>query len=335
MITENEKLLIRELSENDVNVIFEIYSDKEAMKYRGSKPFENIEEAYIMIDKVIENIKNGKEYRYAIVEKLSNELIGTFLITPITNKNCLIGCSIGKKNWRLGYGLEVMTLMSEYLANLKYKKIIGLIKKENIPSIRLVEKMQFKLIEQKKYPEFFKYEKNLNKSNQRSSLRKDNENFKMNSNIRIVPFKDLYQQEIELLIEAIGKEFSEPITTKSTNKKNFPPDLYLVAVIEKKVVGTISITRLENSNSVLRKMFLHENYRGQGIAELLLRNIINWCFGNNVNAIYLGTMTQFSRAQKFYEKHNFQTISIEQLPKDFPINPLDKLFYKHSLVHAI
>lgn len=36
MIIENEKLLIRELAENDVNVIFELYSDKEAMKFRGS-----------------------------------------------------------------------------------------------------------------------------------------------------------------------------------------------------------------------------------------------------------------------------------------------------------
>ncbi|MFV8357349.1 GNAT family N-acetyltransferase [Flavobacterium sp. XS1P32] len=162
MITENEKLLIRELSENDVNVIFELYSDKEAMKFRGSKPFENIEEAIIMIKKVIENIKSGTEFRYAIIEKMSNELIGTFLITPITSVICMVGCSIGKNYWRLGYGLEVMSLMSKYLENLEYEKIIGLIKKENIPSIKLVEKMQFKLIEQNEYPEFYKYEKEIN-----------------------------------------------------------------------------------------------------------------------------------------------------------------------------
>ena len=99
IITENEKLLIRELSKNDVNAIFEMYSDKEAMKYRGSKPFENIEEATIMIEKVIENIKNGTEYRYAIVEKRSNELIGTFLITPMTLKNCLVGAWSGNSFW--------------------------------------------------------------------------------------------------------------------------------------------------------------------------------------------------------------------------------------------
>ncbi|WP_395078075.1 GNAT family N-acetyltransferase [Flavobacterium sp.] len=158
MITENEKLLIRELTQNDVNVIFELYSDKEAMKFRGSKPFENIEEAILMIKKVTENIKNGTEYRYAIIEKLSNNLIGTYLITPITNLNCMVGCSIGKNYWRLGFGLEVMTLMLEYLKNLEFKHIIGLIKKENIPSIKLVEKMKFRLIEQTEYPEFYKYE---------------------------------------------------------------------------------------------------------------------------------------------------------------------------------
>ena len=54
-----------------------------------------------------------------------------------------------------------MTIMFEYLENLKYQKIIGLIKKENIPSIKLVEKMKFKLIEQTEYSEFYKYEKEI------------------------------------------------------------------------------------------------------------------------------------------------------------------------------
>ena len=162
MIIENEKLHIRELIENDVNVIFELYSDKEAMKFRGSKPFENIYEAKEMLKKVAENIKNGTEYRYGIIEKETSNLIGTYLITPITNIECMVGCSIGKKYWRLGYGIEVMILMSEYLRNLKYEKIVGLIKKENVPSIKLVEKMNFILIEQTEKPEFYKYEKEIN-----------------------------------------------------------------------------------------------------------------------------------------------------------------------------
>lgn len=166
-------------------------------------------------------------------------------------------------------------------------------------------------------------------------LWKKNETIMLNSKVQIIPFEVQYQQEIELLLESINKEFSEPISTNRITKSLLPPDLYLVAVAENKVVGTISITRLENRNSVLRKMFLHKNYRGQGIAELLLQNIVNWAFENNCKTIYLGTMTQFSTAQKFYEKHKFEKISIELLPKDFPINPIDSLFYKLNVIHSL
>ncbi|REG86293.1 GNAT family N-acetyltransferase [Winogradskyella sediminis] len=62
MITENTKITIRELTESDVKVIFELYSDKEAMKFRGSKPFESLKEAADMVKKVRENINNGTEY---------------------------------------------------------------------------------------------------------------------------------------------------------------------------------------------------------------------------------------------------------------------------------
>ena len=71
----------------------------------------------------------------------------------------MVGCSIGKKYWRLGYGIEVMLLMTEYLMKLNFEKLIGLIKKDNIPSIKLIEKLNYTLIKQTDRPEFYKYEK--------------------------------------------------------------------------------------------------------------------------------------------------------------------------------
>lgn len=153
------------------------------------------------------------------------------------------------------------------------------------------------------------------------------------NDIQIVLFEERHQPEVELLLESIGEEFPEPISTKNANRTTLPPDLYFVAVIENKVIGTISITRLEKDNAVLKKMFLNKNYRGQGVAALLLLNVLNWAKGNGINAIYLGTMTQFKAAQKFYEKHHFTMIGVEQLPLDFPINPIDSIFYKLDLVH--
>lgn len=164
---------------------------------------------------------------------------------------------------------------------------------------------------------------------------KENEKVYIGSSIQIIQFKEHYHQEIELLLSTIANEFSEPISSKSTNKSILTPDLYLLAIADNKVVGTISITQLSNNNSVLRKMFLHKNYRRIGIAELLLQKVINWGLDNNLKTIYLGTMSQFVTAQKFYEKHKFSKISIEQLPIDFPVNPIDSVFYKQNLIHSI
>lgn len=153
----------------------------------------------------------------------------------------------------------------------------------------------------------------------------------MNSKIQIVPYTEKYQQEVELLIKSIGEEFSEPISTSGECKKPFSTDRYFVAIKDHEVAGTISITRLEDGNSVLRRMFVHKNYRGQGLAARLLQEIVIWARGNNVDAIYLGTMTQFVGAQKFYEKQTFEKLDSEFLPKDFPINPIDSIYYKLNL----
>lgn len=155
------------------------------------------------------------------------------------------------------------------------------------------------------------------------------------SNINIIPFDSLHKQAIDQLMESIQVEFSEPISSNGNAKNILPPDLYLVALVGNKFAGTISITKLENNNAVLRKMFMHKEYRGHGIAAMLLQKIVNWSLENHVQTIYLGTMIQFLAAQKFYEKQHFVKITVEQLPPDFPINPIDSVFYKLKLKTTI
>jgi N-acetylglutamate synthase-like GNAT family acetyltransferase len=140
----------------------------------------------------------------------------------------------------------------------------------------------------------------------------------LNLPIQILPYQEEHQAKIDLLLESIAKEFNEPISTSNVAKSILVPDVYLVAMLQNQLIGTISITKLKNSNSVLRKMFLHKNYRGQGIAELLVQYVVDWANNNSLNSIYLGTMTQFSAAQKFYTKLNFVQIDKQQLPNDFP-----------------
>jgi hypothetical protein len=45
----------------------------------------------------------------------------------------------------------------------------------------------------------------------------------------------------------------------------------------------------------------------------------------------LGTMAQFKAAQRFYSKHGFQEVSLQTVPPDLPINPIDTLHYRLHL----
>ena len=153
--------------------------------------------------------------------------------------------------------------------------------------------------------------------------------------VDIIPFQDHHQADIDLLMTMVAKEFSDSIfspqskTIKevsllSTNK-------YWVALTNNTVIGTIGFTMLKNNIIALKRMFLREEFRGQGVSKTLLDTVINFAIDNKVSSIYLGTMTQFKAAQKFYEKHGFEEIPKAALPLDFPVNPVDTIFYRREL----
>ncbi|MDA2424244.1 GNAT family N-acetyltransferase, partial [Bacillus cereus] len=45
--------------------------------------------------------------------------------------------------------------------------------------------------------------------------------------------------------------------------------------------------------------------------------------------IYLGTTVKFLAAHRFYEKNGFESVSIDELPKNFPVLQVDKKFYRY------
>ena len=153
--------------------------------------------------------------------------------------------------------------------------------------------------------------------------------------VNIVPFEYHHQAEIDLLMTMIAKEFTDnifsPQSKTITEVSLLPTDKYWVACNKNTVIGTIGFSTLKNNNIVLKRMFLSKAFRGQGVAKTLLDTVINSAIDSRVSNIFLGTMTQFKTAQKFYEKYGFKNISSTVLPIDFPINPVDTIFYKREL----
>ncbi|MBU0769465.1 MAG: GNAT family N-acetyltransferase [Proteobacteria bacterium] len=161
----------------------------------------------------------------------------------------------------------------------------------------------------------------------------------MNSFIR--PFcMDDEQQVVNLIVSIQQREFNIPITAEDQPDLRNIPNYYQknrgnfwVALHNETVVGTISLLDIGNDQSALRKMFVHQHYRGpeKGTARSLLKTLLDWAKFKRLREIYLGTTPQFLAAHRFYEKNGFTEISKEGLPKTFPIMEVDTKFYKYEL----
>jgi N-acetylglutamate synthase-like GNAT family acetyltransferase len=154
----------------------------------------------------------------------------------------------------------------------------------------------------------------------------------------VIPYEKKYQQGIvDLILPIQQQEFGVPITI------NDQPDLqniasfymkgngnFWVAVDEEKVVGTIALVDIGNSQVALRKMFVHKDYRGKqkGAAQALIDTLFEWARNKQLQAVFLGTIDTMLAAHRFYRKNGFVEIAKEQLPPAFPLMAVDNRFFK-------
>lgn len=80
---------------------------------------------------------------------------------------------------------------------------------------------------------------------------------------------------------------------------------FWLAVDNEKIVGTISLEKIENNIGILKGMYVDKDYRNKGIASNLLNLLFNFAKENNYKKILLDTYEEFKIAIKYYEKIGF------------------------------
>lgn len=162
---DSERLQLRDLNDDDAQRLFEIYSDKEAMKYRGSQPMTSLEDAKAFILNQKLEDKDGYTIRQGIQIKETQELIGSVMykFNKDSKTECVIGYSIGSDFWNRGFGREIVKLLVDNIKDFKNINIIkAWTKKENIASSRILELNEFKQVSQIEFPDSYLYTKYLN-----------------------------------------------------------------------------------------------------------------------------------------------------------------------------
>ena len=152
--------------------------------------------------------------------------------------------------------------------------------------------------------------------------------------IKIRRYQHQDQAGIDLMMAEITAEFASPIAQLGRKAPPKLPDPFWVAAYGDQIVGTIGLIPIRKDFAILKSMMVKKAFRGKlkGVSSSLMKTAITWCTENDLQAIYLGTMHQFISAQQFYKKNGFTKIAQQDLPSEFLINPLDKVFFRRRLV---
>ena len=154
---QTERLVLRKIYDDDAQMLFNnIYNNYEWYKFYYQLQFNSLEEYQQLVFKYKDWYANGNHFRWGIVEKTSNEMIGIVQLhsKDNLNNNCKIGYIIGYNYTKRGYAQEAANQVIDFALNvLNYHRIEADIVENNIDSIKLVENlgMNFESIKQDSY----------------------------------------------------------------------------------------------------------------------------------------------------------------------------------------
>jgi len=146
----------------------------------------------------------------------------------------------------------------------------------------------------------------------------------------------LSQSVADLIVPIQREEFGIDITYQDQPDLQDIPAFYQngtgnfwVALDGGRVVGTIALKDIGEHQGALRKMFVARSHRGseKGVAKALLSTLLAHARMAGLREIFLGTTAEFLAAHRFYEKHGFERIDVDALPKSFPRMAVDTRFY--------
>ncbi|WP_248277988.1 GNAT family N-acetyltransferase [Paenibacillus sp. SZ31] len=140
---ETERLMFRKYTKNDFDLLFEMTSEPNMMKFiRHGGPWTK-EETMQSLEKFINWNKDDKGLLLAF-NKENNKLIGTSGLIPqiIEGTDELeVGYWVVEQHWGMGYGYEQAKAWKEHgMDHLKQRRLISLIQHGNVGSMKVAQK---------------------------------------------------------------------------------------------------------------------------------------------------------------------------------------------------
>lgn len=145
MIT-TDRLVLRPIVRADAQDIFEIFSDKQVMKYYDLMPFETLERAKEQVESFIKGFEQKTMLRWGIEHKDDGKLIGTcgFIAFNEDALKAELGYELNSSYQGRGYMTEALQAAVAYIfRECNINRIEAFVEPPNIASQKTLEKLGF------------------------------------------------------------------------------------------------------------------------------------------------------------------------------------------------
>ncbi len=146
LVLTNVRIMLRQLTIEDKNEIFELRTNADVNKYLERAPCKSIMDAQIFINTVNENILLGKSLYWAITVLPTKTVVGTICLFDFSTEKytCEIGYELLVKHQGKGIMKEAIQLVIDYaLHTLNIKKIFAVSHFKNQKSTKLLQQVGF------------------------------------------------------------------------------------------------------------------------------------------------------------------------------------------------
>ena len=143
-----ERLTLRQLRAGDEQAIFQLRSNQSVNRFLERKPAKSRADAQLFIEKVITNFAENQGFYWGICLKSNGQLIGTVCFFDFVGPESTaeIGYEMHPVFQGKGFMHEsIVAVIGFARQNMNWQKILAFPVKQNLQSIRLLEKNQFKL----------------------------------------------------------------------------------------------------------------------------------------------------------------------------------------------
>jgi RimJ/RimL family protein N-acetyltransferase len=140
------RLRLRWLTDQDVDALFAVFSDRQMMRYWSTPAMTERSEAEALVTQIHDYFREKSGFQWGIERKEDRRLLGTCTLFRIDagNGRAELGYGLGSQYWSKGYMREALTALIAYsFGTLGLRRLEADVDPRNEGSLRLLGKLGF------------------------------------------------------------------------------------------------------------------------------------------------------------------------------------------------